>query len=85
MCNTLPRYLHQLETFFPAVLTMQVCKSSLHDLLDLSINPCVCGVLGAPCLMVMPLFRQNVSMFLLQNSLPLRKEDGRKVGTGNFS
>ena len=50
---------------------MQVCMSSLHDLLDLSINPCVCGVLGVPCLMDMPLFRQNVSMFLVQNSLPL--------------
>ena len=55
------RHEHHFELFL-VIETIKVWRSSLQDLFDLSIRPCVVGVLGAPCFMVMPLFWQNVSM-----------------------
>ena len=43
------RHEHHFELFL-VVETIKVWRSSLQDLFDLSIRPCVVGVLGAPCL-----------------------------------
>ena len=43
----------------------------MHVLLDCLINPCVAGVPKALCFIVIPLFLQKLSMFLLKNYFPL--------------
>ena len=52
---------HYFELFL-VVETGKVWRSSLQTLFDLLIRPCVVGVLGAPCFMVMPLFSQSISV-----------------------
>ena len=56
-------YSHHPWIFFSALSSIIVLMSSFHDLLLLSVKPCMFGVLAALCDRVIPFSSQNCSIF----------------------